>query len=208
MFCQSCGANMADGVAFCTSCGRAIVPAPVAQAVPGAAVPTPPGGYVASTTLYAGFWLRLVAAFLDGLILGIPVAPLALIFFAGMIPELIGISRSGGNPVPFILAMLPRFFFFVVVIIVGKWLYWALMESSGWQATLGKKVLGLYVTDLEGRRCTFGRTSGRFWAGRGISAVPSIGGLYYLVDCICAGITERKQAVHDMIAACLVLRKP
>jgi uncharacterized RDD family membrane protein YckC len=37
--------------------------------------------------------------------------------------------------------------------------------------------------------------------------IPSLGGLYFAVDCICAGFTARKQAIHDMIASCLVLRK-
>jgi uncharacterized RDD family membrane protein YckC len=34
-----------------------------------------------------------------------------------------------------------------------------------------------------------------------------LGGTYFLVDCICVGFTEKKQAIHDMIASCLVLRK-
>ncbi|MDE3111233.1 MAG: RDD family protein, partial [Acidobacteriota bacterium] len=45
------------------------------------------------------------------------------------------------------------------------------------------------------------------WGGRGIGAVPYLGGLYFLISCIMAGFTERKQALHDMIANCLVLRK-
>ncbi|HEV3482814.1 MAG TPA: RDD family protein [Candidatus Acidoferrales bacterium] len=75
------------------------------------------------------------------------------------------------------------------------------MASDAWQ-----KALGLYVTDLTGARLTFGRASGRFFAGRGIAYVPSVGGLYFLIDCIMAGVTEKKQAVHDMIAGCLVQR--
>ena len=42
---------------------------------------------------------------------------------------------------------------------------------------------------------------------RFLGHVPGFGGLYFMVDCICAGFTERKQALHDMIASCLVLRK-
>jgi uncharacterized RDD family membrane protein YckC len=92
------------------------------------------------------------------------------------------------------------------IYLMSSWLYWALLESSAWQATLGKKALGLYVTDLAGNRPTFGRASGRFFAGRGIAMIPSLGGLYYLLDCIMAGFTEKKQALHDMIASCLVMR--
>ena len=78
------------------------------------------------------------------------------------------------------------------------------MESSSWQATLGKMALGLCVTDMDGGRPTFGRASGTFFSGRGISFVPSVGGLYFLIGCIMAGFTEKKQALHDMIASCLV----
>jgi uncharacterized RDD family membrane protein YckC len=123
--------------------------------------------------------------------------------FATILPA---ISMARGNPALLMAAFLPRILFFVLLIVALKWLYWALMESSAWQATLGKKALGLYVTDLVGARVSFGRASGRFWAGRGLSHVP-LGGLYYLVDCICAGVTDKKQAVHDMIAGCLVMRK-
>jgi len=110
------------------------------------------------------------------------------------------------DPMTIIVAILPRIFFITLVVLAASWLYWALMESSEWQATLGKKALGLYVTDLSGSRVTFGKASGRFFAGRGISFVPSIGGLYYLIDCIMAGCTEKKQALHDIIAGCLVKR--
>jgi len=97
--------------------------------------------------------------------------------------------------------------FALLVYLVLSWLYWAAMESSTWQATLGKKALGLYVTDLNGRQATFGKTSGRFFAGRGISVIPSIGGLYFLVSCILAGLTEKKQALHGIIAGTLVMRR-
>jgi uncharacterized RDD family membrane protein YckC len=204
MFCQSCGVNVADGTAFCTSCGRPIVGYSVAQGGGAAAVAMPTSmGMADVSTGYGGFWLRLVAAILDNIILTVPTVPLALLMFASMLPELAVIR---GNPGLLMASFLPRVLFFVVLIVAMKWLYWALMESSSWQATLGKKALGLYVTDLQGNRISFGKASGRFFAGRGLSHVP-LGGLYYLVDCICAGVTEKKQAVHDMIAGCLVMRK-
>ena len=101
----------------------------------------------------------------------------------------------------------PKIGLILFVTAIASWLYWALCESSAWQATLGKKALGIIVTDLEGRRISFGRASGRFWAGRGAGSIPYLGGTYFLVDCICVGFTEKKQAIHDMIASCLVLRK-
>jgi uncharacterized RDD family membrane protein YckC len=205
MFCQACGANVADGVAFCTSCGRPIVGYSVSQSGGvGAIAMAPPVAMTGTATGFAGFWLRLVAAILDFIILIVPSAPLGILLFASMLPA---IALGRGNPTLLIASLLPRIILFAALIVMLKWLYWALMESSNWQATLGKKALGLYVTDMEGRRASFGKASGRFWAGRGISMVPSIGALYYLVDCICCGFTEKKQAVHDMIAGCLVMRK-
>jgi uncharacterized RDD family membrane protein YckC len=164
----------------------------------------------AATRTYAGFWLRLVAAIIDGLILAIPMGLLFFMSIASMVPTLLQNAHNTQDPqqaMAIVAAILPRVFFLIILFAAGSWLYWALLESSEWQATLGKKALGLYVTDLDGKRTTFGRTSGRFWSGRGISFVPSIGGLYYLIDCIMAGFTEKKQALHDMIASCLVLRK-
>jgi uncharacterized RDD family membrane protein YckC len=203
MFCQSCGANVADRTSFCSSCGRPIVAHSVGQSEDAAAIAVAPPPVAAVDAPFAGFWLRFIAAIIDFLLLTIPIVPLFLLVFASLLPELPLAQR---NPVLFFAAFLPRIVFMGVLVLALKWLYWALMESSSWQATLGKKALGLYVTDLEGRPVSFGKASGRYWSGRGLSMVP-LGNLYYLVDCICCGFTEKKQAVHDMIAGCLVMRK-
>ncbi len=80
------------------------------------------------------------------------------------------------------------------------WLYFTLMESSSKQGTLGKMALGLAVTDLDGSRISFGRATGRYF-GRIISSL--IIGIGYIM----AGFTDKKQALHDMMAGCLVIRK-
>ena len=217
MFCSSCGATVKEGSTFCGTCGKPLSDtAAQAPATPtaGAVVatggqPIVPGGMAAArdTGLYAGFWLRVVAALIDGLLIGIPFVVIAVVIFASALPMLRDLGREP-NPNPFLLIGLffPRLLLLAALGLVGTWLYWSLLESSSWQATVGKKALGLYVTDLTGARLTFGRASGRFFAGRGIAYVPSVGGLYFLVDCIMAGVTEKKQAVHDMIAGCLVQR--
>ena len=86
-----------------------------------------------------------------------------------------------------------------IALLAAAWVYWALMESSRWQATIGKKLLGLRVTDLQGQRIGFGRASGRHWA-------KLISNLTLLMGYAMAGFTEKKQALHDMIARCLVLK--
>ena len=89
----------------------------------------------------------------------------------------------------------------LLLIQLVNWLYFAAFESSPWQATPGKKVFGLRVTDLEGKRVSFIRASGRYF-GKIVSWL--LLGLGFVL----AGFTEKKQALHDMLAGCLVLRDP
>ena len=99
---------------------------------------------------------------------------------------------EGGLVAAFIAAML--------ILFVGNWLYFALMESSDHQATLGKMAIGIAVTNLNGQRITFARASGRYFA-KMISSLIS-----FQIGYIMVGFTERKQALHDLIASCLVLK--
>ena len=86
----------------------------------------------------------------------------------------------------------------VISILIG-WLYHSLLESSSWQGTVGKKVLGLTVTDLNGHRISFGRATGRYF-GQILSA------MICFVGFIMVAFTERKQGLHDMMAGTLVLK--
>jgi uncharacterized RDD family membrane protein YckC len=88
-----------------------------------------------------------------------------------------------------------------LLLFLMMWIYYAFFETSPWQATPGKRVLRLYVTDLTGRPITFWRASIHHF-GRVISE------LTFMVGYIPAGFTEKKQALHDIIASCLVLRRP
>ena len=76
------------------------------------------------------------------------------------------------------------------------WLYYALMESSPLQATLGKWLLGYRVTDLFGNRISFLRASARHFAIL-LSLIP-VGGGYLLI-----WVSDRRQALHDMISGCV-----
>jgi uncharacterized RDD family membrane protein YckC len=106
------------------------------------------------------------------------------------------------RPDPVILGgFLMLIFTLAGVSVIGQWLYCGYLESGEKQATWGKQALNLYVTDLSGNRISFGRASGRFFA-KIISGLIPLG-----IGYIMAGFTERKQALHDMIASCLVLRR-
>lgn len=220
MFCSKCGANVPQGTAFCSACGQPMVgfsvgnsgavnPSAPPQVTPDY-TPTGQAGWqvpaAQSSAGYAGFWLRLVAVIIDGIILSIPMAPIFLIIFLGTFRNLRDLQNIQ-DPTALWTILGPKILLVLIISTVASWLYWGLMESSSWQATLGKKALGLVVTDLQGNRISFGRASGRFFAGRGVSSIPYLGGLYYLIDCLCVAFTQRKQAIHDMIAGTLVLRK-
>jgi uncharacterized RDD family membrane protein YckC len=123
-------------------------------------------------------------------------------FFLGGGLQIIRGIHPGEEPDPHLIFMIIGFYGILIgVTLLGGWLYYAYFESSSWQATPGKKALNLYVTDLNGNPVSFGRASGRFFAKIITGLIPL--GIGYIL----AGITEKKQALHDMIASCLVLRR-
>ena len=158
---------------------------------------------------YAGFWLRVTPAVLDLLVLTLALAVFStFVVIAKGSPDALLRVRPGDPPAAVIAAFgKPAIFAMFGFFVVSGWLYYAGLESSPWQGTLGKKFFGLYVTDLQGSRITFGRASRRFFCGHFWLGVPSIGGLYFTTDCICSGLTARKQALHDSITGCLVLKR-
>jgi uncharacterized RDD family membrane protein YckC len=146
---------------------------------------------------YAGFWKRFVAYLLDQIIISV-------IGFFIVVPVLamIGLSLFSSDFEPseeFILTLVTAYFSVIILLVAAEWLYFALMESMK-GATLGKMALGIIVTDLQGNRISFGRATGRYFA-------KIISSLTLLVGYIMAGFTEKKQALHDIIAGCLVINK-
>jgi len=214
MFCSKCGTNLAAGIAYCQNCGTPVsgaAPAAIPSAgLPGAPALAGPAGQIAvsphwlpaPSRTYAGFWLRFVAYLIDGALTGLVLC--ALVIPLGMATGLGTAFRNihpGHEPDPAIVfAFISALWIFILGGIVGVWLYYAYCESSEWQATPGKKVLNLVVTDLNGNRISFGRASGRFFSKMITGLIPF--GIGYIM----AGFTQKKQALHDMIASCLVLR--
>jgi len=193
MFCSKCGADVVDGVTFCPACGQPMGGVgTVAYGAPGAA---------ARHVTYAGFWLRFVAFIIDAIIIAVATLPFRLVLGAmfGIRMGLMGQQRIS-SPDMIVGSLLPMMMLSLVVNMVVNWLYFAFCESSSWQATLGKKALGLEVTDLDGNRISFARASGRFFG-------KIISGATLLIGYIIAGFTEKKQALHDLMAGTLVIRK-
>ena len=113
MFCSSCGATVADGTAFCSSCGRPIVGYSISQpsAGPTGAAALSGGVARAAGTLYAGFWLRLVAAIIDGILIGIPFGIIVFMTIASAIPGIASLAHTENpNPMLIVMTILPRLF--------------------------------------------------------------------------------------------------
>jgi uncharacterized RDD family membrane protein YckC len=199
-FCNKCGSQNAAGAQFCNRCGAptSLTPGVVPTSAPSSSAASPyaasPGPYpaVVQAAGYGGFWIRVVAAIIDAIILRVVVAPVSMIFgglgMAGMM--------SGVPHVP--LAILGGGVT-LILLFFGSWLYEAFMESSSYQATLGKMVFGMKVTDLNGNRISFERATGRHFA-------KFLSAMILCIGYIMVGFTERKQGLHDLLAGTLVRR--
>lgn len=147
-------------------------------------VPAQPLSVGVGQTQYAGFWMRVAASLIDGFVL--------------MIPGLIVIGIFGGIGAAIESEGLVLMGYLIYILMF--WLYSALMEASSKQATVGKMALGLKVTDLSGGSISFGQATGRHF-GKIVSY------LILYIGYMMAGWTEKKQALHDMMASTLVVRK-
>jgi uncharacterized RDD family membrane protein YckC len=191
--CRRCGAGIAEDAAYCSACGQATKEHADDIAQPHSAPRAVSRAPAKPRIAYAGFWLRAVAYVIDTVLLAI----VSAIFVLGPLSQRAGISTQ--NPWVFFTNGSRQVLAINLLMLMVQWLYWALLESSPWQATVGKRILGLYVTDMEGKRITFARASGRYFA-------MMISTLTLCVGYLMAGFTPKKQALHDMIAECLVLK--
>jgi len=139
---------------------------------------------------YAGFWRRWAAWTLDTVIVGY----FTNYFYFAFLGQLQIHYELGDN------AMIIARIYQVVLALSLGWAYFAGMESSPLQATVGKLAVGLFVTQENGERISFGQASGRFFGKIISSLILSIGFMM-------AGWTSRKQALHDIMAGTFVHRK-
>ncbi|MEO7052683.1 MAG: RDD family protein [Rhodanobacter sp.] len=185
--------------------------------VPAAASPAPGNPYAApsaplqalpQTTAaaledLAGFWKRLAAYIIDAIILYVPNLLIMKAMGGDAAQETLkqAVLAAPGDPHT-MLAAYQQFYSTMgsamLITAVLAWLYFALLESSSWQATLGKLALGIRVTDLEGRRISFPHALGRYLA-------KFLSWLTLCIGFMMAGWTRRKQALHDKLAKTLVL---
>ena len=183
IFCNQCGQQSAAGATFCTRCGGSLVPG----------VGTVAAQAFRPASAYAGFWMRFLAVFIDGLILFAVTLPVRLILHVPM--GFMSHRAPGFNP----LMALPLIGLGMLISVVTGWLYEAYFISSERQATLGKMALGIRVTTDTGQRLTFMHATGRHFA-------KWVSSFTLLVGYIMAAFTQRKQALHDLIAGTVVVK--
>lgn len=214
MFCPKCGLQNVSDARFCQNCGTAInqevsgnfspPPPPVMNQPGGMANSQPPrsvgvnmgqypnGGYVnhgqgQGQVEYAHIGRRFIASLIDGIMLSVMIS---------------GISAAiGFIVVPKTKATMEMMMLFLNVLQFALGLfYFSHMESSVHGATFGKQLMGIKVTDLDGNRISFMTGVKRY-----LAKIPSA--MILLIGFIMAAFTDKRQALHDKLAGCLVVRK-
>jgi uncharacterized RDD family membrane protein YckC len=160
-----------------------------------------------SQVKYAGFWLRFAAYIIDQFVIGVAGLIIAIPIILGIIA--FGLNLDGiKSPADFLTqdrllmvgGIIGMILLAILISIVMKWLYYALMESSKFGGTVGKIAVSIKVVDMEGNRVSFGRATGRYFS-------RIVTNMTLLIGYIIAGFTEKKQALHDLMAGCLVIQK-
>lgn len=177
-YCQGCGAATNPQQELCVECGTILA-----------------GKEAQKSNSYTGFWPRLAAYVIDYIFIFVAQSILIILFailLAGA--ELAGLS-IGDGPISAILG-----FIILLIFIIVQAVYYIIMNASKWQGTLGKLALGIKITDTEGNRITTGRSIARYFAF-------ILSAFTLLIGFIMAAFTSKKQALHDMIAGTLVVKK-
>ena len=132
---------------------------------------------------YGGFWIRVLAYLIDGILLTI---------VYGIVARLLGIDIFESDwrhydPLGNLLSL-----------VIG-WLYFALLESSERGATVGKMVMGLRVVTSDGQRLSFVNATGRYFA-------KILSAIILCIGFIMIAFTDKKRGLHDIIAGTLVIK--
>jgi uncharacterized RDD family membrane protein YckC len=153
---------------------------------------------------YAGFWLRFVAYIIDSIIISVAYWFVLMLFgilgisFAPAVENMENMSEAETVGMVGALAAIGTATS-LLIMAIGI-LYWTLMESSKYQATVGKLALGLKVTDMDGNSLDFVKALVR-------NLCKIISSMIMGIGYIMAGFTEKKQGLHDIIANTLVVKK-
>lgn len=144
------------------------------------------------TIVYAGFWKRVVASLLDGVILFIPSVILQAIFLSSIIVPLLALIHIRDMKIAGEI--------YNIISYIVFWPYYALMESSSKQGTLGKMIMRIAVTDESYKQISFKQASGRYFA-------KFLSGILLMSGFIMVAFTKKKQGLHDLLAGTYVIVK-
>lgn len=199
MFCPKCGKETDASGKFCQWCGADIASIPLSPTTPPEEEDGPDIG------VYAGLGRRFIAFVVDIIIILlfdlVAMAVLGLtrgiqnsyFYFVQDIPvEQLTIEGTTGAMLGSMIAA------YGIVLIVIPWLYYAGFESSRSQATPGKLLMHIVVTDMTGNKPTFARVTLRHFA-------KFVSALIIFIGFLMIGLTQKRQGLHDKIARCLVL---
>ena len=166
-----------------------------------ATAPPPPdwanGQQIASVEVGppAGFWIRFVAAMIDGLIL---IAAISVI--VGIVITFLALSGNWVDADGTVATILSIIVAVVAIIVIG-WLYEALMTSSARGATLGKQAVGVRIVRADGAQLSFGRATARHFLKAMITPMVP-----FAIGYLLAAFTARKRALHDFMADTFVIK--
>lgn len=151
-------------------------------------------------TPYVGFFRRALAFVLDLFVVQLVPSLIVSILAAGIAGQISTLPEGDMQTASVTGATLLLGLLWQVLFILAYWLYFASLESSSWQATLGKKLLRIKVVDAQGARLRFGRATARAFS-------RLISHLSMNIGFIMAGCTQRNQALHDMIVQTYVVQR-
>ncbi|MBT5415884.1 MAG: RDD family protein [Rhodospirillaceae bacterium] len=150
---------------------------------------------------YAGFWKRVLAAIVDGILINIPIAVITYLVAPEAFQATEGEPSMGSG---------------VLVMQAASILIWmaykGFMEGGPSGATVGKRLLSIKVTRASGDALGTPTAIYRAWPYWVPAAATLLGpqlgiiGLVGLISCIVVAFTPKKQGLHDMMAKCLVVR--
>lgn len=174
MHCIYCGKELEEERKVCPNCGKILVSSDERKEIN------------KEETEYIGFWKRFCAYIIDCAVLSF------IGFMIGFLISFISIVLNLDNEVANI--------FYSVIGIITAWLYFAGMESSKRQATIGKTAMGIKVINQEGARISFLKASVRYFS-------KILSGMIFCIGYIMVSFTKKRQALHDIIAGTYVVQE-
>ncbi len=206
VYCYKCGLKLPDATVqdkkICSGCHTPNSPTSQYCYKCGLKLPDKVGSGFEYTGRYAGFWIRLLASFIDGIILGIINSVVMMITFLSIYGSTSDFLKTLESYVT-LEGTLPDSFwtfygiYYLVSLIVSIAYY--TIAIGKWGRTIGKKALGLKILKADGSRVSYWRAFGRYWA-------YVLNGFTLYIGFLVIAFTEKKRGLHDYICDTVVIK--